>query len=92
MIERTILRLLTRLLLRGFEEPKKDMSPGEWEAAMRDISVSEPFNKYMGFLIANLIRRHLYVKDMNEGSWYLGQISALRKIQKDAERWKSNRA
>lgn len=89
-MKRLLYRLLSRFLLRGFSPSEHELPEGMYAAAMRDVSVSEPLQQYLNMMVTNLIRRHLYVKDMNESSWYLGQIVAVRKIIKDAEVWKKN--
>jgi hypothetical protein len=66
------------------------MTDGEYATAMQAIASSPHLQKYVNISLGNLIRRHLYVKDMAESNWYLGAIAMLRKLQKDSEEWKSH--
>lgn len=90
LISQVKVRLLNFLIehfLVEFAATKRQMSDGEYAAAMRDITTSGHIQTYLNITLANLIRRHLYIKDMEEHQWYLGQIAALRKLQTDAKRW-----
>lgn len=76
-------------LLKDFEVDQQKLSPGEFSSAMNDVYTSEHIRKYFNILIANMIRRSLYVSgDMVKHSWFLGAIAVLRKVQTDAQGWK----
>jgi hypothetical protein len=84
-----LINWLTRQYLKTFQVTQRQLSEGEYSAAMIQIESSPQLKVYLNILLGNLIRRHLYIKDMGESNWYLGQITAIRKIQTDVERWKS---
>lgn len=79
---------IVRKYLKEFVVLERELSEGEYSAAMNTLVVDKSLQKLLNITLSNLIRRHLYIKDMNEGSWYLGQIAALRKLQTDAENWR----
>lgn len=84
-----LINWLTKQYLRTFQITQRQLSEGEYSAAMIQINSSPQLKAYLNILVGNLIRRHLYVKDMGESNWYLGQITAIRKLQTDSERWES---
>lgn len=86
-MKHSIFSFLVRWFLKEFSVSERQLSEGEYAAAMQAVAGSPALKSYLNITLANLIRRHLYIKDMHEGNWYLGQIAALRKIQVDAEKW-----
>ena len=79
-------RWVVRHFLADFTVSSRRLSDGERAQALVDLS-SQSIEKYLNIMIANLIRRHLYVKNMVEGAWYLGAISVLRKLQAESKQY-----
>lgn len=82
-------KIALRILLKDFAVTERTLSDGEYAQAMIELS-SPAIIKYRNIKIANLIRRHLYVKNMEDGSWYLGAIAMLRKEQSDSMNYRKS--
>ena len=77
--------LLTKLLLADFSISRRSLTAEEYAEAMKVVYTSDELRAYLNILTANLIRRHLYIKDMVDGAWHLGGIAHIRKIIMDSE-------
>lgn len=85
MLNRLLLSLLVKLFLKDFEVTERQMTDGEYASAMTQLGSSPQLQKYLNILTGNTIRRHLYIKDMVEGAWYLGGIATIRKLVNDSK-------
>jgi hypothetical protein len=86
-MKKLLRNLLIKWLTRDFTISPKDkqMSEGEANGALIEFARNEPLQKYLNISLSNLIRRHLYIKDMYEKNYYSGQVVAIRTLQQKAK-------
>lgn len=77
IFNRILMYLMDEWVLRA---PK--IKEGDARTALIDFIDNENLQMYLDIVIANLIRRHLYVKDLEEKSFLSGGVFWLRTLQK----------
>ena len=68
-------------MLRDYKVIEKQMPPEIARNGLIDFANNEKIQKYINIMIGNLIRKHLYISNMDEKNNLSGQVMALRKLQ-----------
>lgn len=87
-LRRWFIDILLRRYMADFIIPdeKKDVSDGKLFSALRDVYNSQHLIEVLNVRVANATRRNLYVNNMEENSFWRGQIFAYRWLVTEAER------
>ena len=80
-MKKIINNLILRFLLKKYKVIEKQMPPEAARTGLIEFANNENLQKYINIMVGNLIRRHLYVNNMDEKNNLSGQVMALRKLQ-----------
>ena len=80
-----IRKIIFKWLMSDFVVKERKMNKSDVRKALIDFYDNENLQKYVNIMIGNLIRKHLYVKNMEEKYNLSGQVLSLRRLQKLGE-------
>lgn len=88
-IRRWIANWVLKAYLDDFSSPPEDkeITEGQKASALKAVYNSKNLRDFLMIRVANLIRRNLYASNIEESSFYRGQILALRWLVRSSEEW-----